>query len=446
MQTNTSPSSTRITPADLATARAAVETADANLKAAQARIDQLNNPTPSDLAAARAAVDTAKANLEAALARQELLRNPAADTLTAARSAVETAETNLRAARTRYDLLAGGGSPTDVQAADAVIVAAQGSLDQAVARRDALRKPSAADVADARAAVDTATANHASAESQLADVLAGAKAADMQAAISAVDQAQQTLTLRRYPYTTQEIQQQQEAVNQAQANLVLRAEPNRPEDLQQAEAAVEQAQGAYDLAVAQADEAVVYAPYDGSIAARLLSEGALASPTTPIFTLVSAGVEVQVAIEESRIAQVTQGRPATLLTVAYPGEEFQAVVTVVSPTADPRSRTFQAKVVPDDPEGKLREGMFSQVRIRGDERQNVVLMPNQAIVQREGKSVAFVVADGKAQLRELQLGLSDGTQTEVLAGLEPGDQLVVAGQETLNDGDAVREAPRLTTS
>ena len=78
----------------------------------------------------------------------------------------------------------------------------------------------------------------------------------------------------------------------------------------------------------------------------------------------------------------------------------------------------------------------------GFDRQNVVLVPNAAIVQRAGKSVAFVVADGKAAMRELQLGISDGKQTEVLGGLEQGDQLIVAGQETLNDGDNVRQGSR----
>jgi RND family efflux transporter MFP subunit len=286
--------------------------------------------------------------------------------------------------------------------------------------------------------VDTATANLASAQSRLADVLAGAKAADMQAAISGVDQAQQTLSLRRYPYTPQEIQQQQEAVAQARANLALRSEPNRPEDIQQAQATVEQARAAVDLARAQASEAVIYAPFDGTVSAKLMSEGALASPTTPVVTLVTDDVEVAVNVEEARIGQVAQGRPAILTVSAYPGEEFPAVVAMVSPTADQRSRTFQAKIVPQNPGGKLREGMFAQVRIRGDERQNAVLIPNQAIVQRSGKSVAFVMVDGKAQIRDLQLGVTDGRLTEVTDGLEPGDQLIVAGQETLNDGDAVR--------
>jgi RND family efflux transporter MFP subunit len=157
-----------------------------------------------------------------------------------------------------------------------------------------------------------------------------------------------------------------------------------------------------------------------------------------VVTLVTSDVEVVVNIEEARVGQVAEGRPAVLTVSAYPGEEFPAVVAVVSPTADQRSRTFQARIVPSNPGGKLREGMFAQVRIRGDERPNAILIPNQAVVQRSGKSVAFVVVDGKAQMRDLQLGLSDGRQTEVLEGLEPGDQLIVAGQETLNDGDAVR--------
>jgi hypothetical protein len=82
------------------------------------------------------------------------------------------------------------------------------------------------------------------------------------------------------------------------------------------------------------------------------------------------------------------------------------------------------------------------VRCNGGIYASAILIPNHAIVQRNGRSVAFVMADGKAQLRELQLGLSDSNQTEVLSGLEPGDQLIIAGQETLNDGDAVRATAR----
>jgi HlyD family secretion protein len=231
-------------------------------------------------------------------------------------------------------------------------------------------------------------------------------------------------------------------VEQARANLALRAQPNRPEDVQQAQAAVEQARGAYDLAQEQAAEAVITAPFNGVVSAKLLSEGALASPTTPVVTLVTDAVEVDVNVEEARVGQIHQGSPAVLTVSAYPGEEFQATVDVVSPTADQKSRTFQARVVPTNNQGQLRDGMFAQVRIQGDARPDAVLVPNEAIVQRSGKSVVFVDADGKAQQRELQLGITDGKNTEVVAGLAAGDQVVTAGQDTLNDGDAIRVAAR----
>jgi len=70
-----------------------------------------------------------------------------------------------------------------------------------------------------------------------------------------------------------------------------------------------------------------------------------------------------------------------------------------------------------------------------------VLVPTSAIVQRAGKTVAFVVVDSRAVRRELQVGATEGEYTEVLAGLAPGDQVVAQGQEGLNDGDRVGSTP-----
>jgi RND family efflux transporter MFP subunit len=206
----------------------------------------------------------------------------------------------------------------------------------------------------------------------------------------------------------------------------------------QAQATVDQASAALDLARSQTAETAVTAPFDGTIAARLMAEGALANPSQPIVTLVTDAVEMALTVEAARLGQLTEGRPALLTTPVYPGEEFPAVVVAVSPTADPRSRTFQAKVVPTDPEAKLKEGMFAQVRVAGDTRRDVVVVPNSAVVQRAGKTIAFVVADGRAVRHELQLGAADDEYTEVVVGLEPGEQVVTNGQETLNDGDPVR--------
>jgi HlyD family secretion protein len=419
-------------------AYAQLQASAANVLAAQAVVTQLNNPSPDTLQAARTAVDTAQANLGAALARQADLRNPPAASVTAAQAAVQTAENTLEAAGTRLALLLAGGAPEDQAAADAAIATAQGNLAQAVARREGLRTPPAADVAAARAAVDTAEANWRSATQQLAAV--GPKtAAELQTATGAVVQAQNTLLTTRQPNRAQEIQQQEQAVAEARANLALQAQPYRPQDVAQAQAAVAQAQGAYDLAQARYDEAFVYAPFDGAVSVKLLDTGALASPATPIVTLVSNGVQVWVNVEDRDLADVRVGGTAQLSVLTLPGETFDAQVEAIGPAAEPQSRTFPTKLVTANADGRLKDGMLAQVQVHGDER-DATQIPSSAVVRRSGQTLAFVVVDGKAQQRPLELGSSAGGRQEVLAGVQPGEQVIAPAIQALNDGDPVTVA------
>ena len=157
-------------------------------------------------------------------------------------------------------------------------------------------------MAAARAAVDSAEAQLAASEQQLALQVGPQAKADLETALASFQQAQNTLYNTRVPYRDEEIQQQREAVRQARAAVVLKAEPNRPEDVAQARAGVEQARGAYNLAVEQEKDAYVYAPFDGVISARLMSLGALASPTTAIYSMVSDHVQIWVNIEESDLS------------------------------------------------------------------------------------------------------------------------------------------------
>ncbi len=95
------------------------------------------------------------------------------------------------------------------------------------------------------------------------------------------------------------------------------------------------------------------------MSARLVSEGTLASPSTTLVTLVNRDVQILVTIEQALMGQIREGSPAVLTVSSYPGEQFPAVVTVVAPAADRRTRTFQATVVPENPEGKLKDGMYA---------------------------------------------------------------------------------------
>jgi multidrug efflux pump subunit AcrA (membrane-fusion protein) len=81
--------------------------------------------------------------------------------------------------------------------------------------------------------------------------------------------------------------------------------------------------------------------------------------------------------------------------------------------------------------------MLAQVYIRGRELQSAVLIPASAIVWRSGQAYAFVVVDGTAQRRPLELGISDRDQWEVIAGVQPGDLVISPAVDALVNGDPV---------
>ena len=173
------------------------------------------------------------------------------------------------------------------------------------------------------------------------------------------------------------------------------------------------------------------------MAQRLVSAGATVGTNSPIVTLVSKETEIILQVEEARIGQVERNQPSQISVAAYPGEQFPGTVASISPTADARSRTFAVRVYPNDPQGRLRDGMFAQVGLQTPARQ-ALLVPVQAIVNRSGRNIVFVVgADSRVQAREVTVGINDGRQVEVLTGLQVGEEVAISALDVLSDGTPV---------
>jgi RND family efflux transporter MFP subunit len=178
---------------------------------------------------------------------------------------------------------------------------------------------------------------------------------------------------------------------------------------------------------------------DGVVAEKLQSEGALVSPATPIVTLVSGDVELAMSVEESKVGQLKEGQKAEINATAFPGEALQAAVSSISPTADAKSRTFQVKVKPTDQSGKLRPGMFAQVKIATSEKPKALLVPKDALVSRSGQTIVFVVKGDTVQQRTVTTGIIQNGTAEITNGLSAGEEVVTAGQNDLKDGSLVKK-------
>ncbi|MBI3976679.1 MAG: efflux RND transporter periplasmic adaptor subunit [Chloroflexi bacterium] len=390
-----------------------VAATEAAVRNAQARVDQLS-PTESDLASGQAALAAAQATLTRAENDLAKLKATAdSDAVRLAQQDVERARATLWSAQSNRDGQCSPRNPVYVcNAANATAMAAETGLAQAQARLDTLLAgPKPEDLANAEKSVESARAAVASAAARLEQLKAGPKAADLAAAQATLDQTKSQLALKR-----------------AQAT---------PEDVKASEAAVDQAQASLDAARLALAETTLTAPFDGLVAARNLSPGALATGQSPVVSIVSKEIELVIPVEESRIDVFRPGLGVALKVSAYPAETFPAKVAAIAPAADARTHTFPVRIAPDNSSGKLRAGMFADVRVTADRRENALLVPKDAIIQSGEKQIVFVARDGQASLREVRVGITEEKNVEVIEGVAAEDQVVVAGHSNLRDGDRI---------
>ncbi len=212
----------------------------------------------------------------------------------------------------------------------------------------------------------------------------------------------------------------------------------RPEELEMARAQVIQAQAATTFARLQAANATITSPMSGTVTARSVEPGSLASPGMPLMTVAQVDtVYVVLDVSETDLSRVKVGQIVTVRADAYPDTTFRGLVREIGQAADSRTRTFKVKVGVENRGHELKPGMFARAEITAGLRENALVIPRDAVVTENGRTVVFVVADGKARARQIELGMVSGPVVEVRSGLEAGESVVVAGQTDLTDGDAV---------
>jgi RND family efflux transporter MFP subunit len=187
------------------------------------------------------------------------------------------------------------------------------------------------------------------------------------------------------------------------------------------------------------EEATIRAPFDGVVAELYITEGSMVGPQAPVALFVSQQVEAVFNVEESRIGQVKDGQSAALRVATYPGQDFPGVVTSIAPVADKDSHTFIVKVTPVDGDNLLRSGMYADLSLLVEQKEATLLVPRSAVSdsQGDGQQVVYVLQDDATVRRQpVTIGLeqADSDRLEILSGLTAGQQVVIAGQGSLEDG------------
>lgn len=219
--------------------------------------------------------------------------------------------------------------------------------------------------------------------------------------------------------------------------------------LRLAESRLDAALAEFGVAQRALAEATVRAPFSGLIVERKVSEGEYVQLGTPLFELVSLDpIEVVFSVAEVDSGRVHVGQHVAVSVAPYPEEEFAAVVDVVSPTIDPRTRTLRVKARIANAEGRLRPGLFARADLGVAKRTGVPVIPDIAVLQRTDGAVVFTFDPSTQRVarRTVEIGGFQEGKIEVASGLSPGELVLTRGHQNLIDGVAVRQLQGETPS
>ena len=193
-------------------------------------------------------------------------------------------------------------------------------------------------------------------------------------------------------------------------------------------------QAEIDVQIAQMDleKTKIRAPFSGIITGIKVSPQETVSVGRELFTLVDISqIKVQAKVLESEVGKMQVGREADVRFSAYPGKVFRGKVEAISPIINPEDRTCTVHILVENPEEEIKPGMHAEVEIAADVYKDKLLVPQEAVLVRGGRKLVFVVEEGLAKWRYIEVGLENEDYAEVLDGVKEGEMVITEGHFTL---------------
>ena len=210
-------------------------------------------------------------------------------------------------------------------------------------------------------------------------------------------------------------------------------------DLERAEATARAADAQLELLQIRLDRSVVRAPFTGVVGRRYVSLGDFVNSGTKLTVMHTVNPQYAVLqVPERYAGQLRRGQLVSFQVAALPGRNFFGEVVFVDPTVELPGRTILIKATVPNPRRELASGMFIEARLATGIRPNAIVVPEDAILPMQGATYVWLVKDGKADRRQVTLGVRTAGWAEIVGGgVEAGDQVVVGGLERLFPGASV---------
>ncbi|GIV14907.1 MAG: hypothetical protein KatS3mg022_0342 [Armatimonadota bacterium] len=436
----------RIDPTDTMTM---YEQARADLEAAEAREQQSRLNLQLQAVQSEVAVLQAQANLESAKARLEQARRQLAMQPKLSQSSIQQAEASYETALENLRQLQEVTIPqtrTEVQAQYEQAKANYENAEKNLARQEELLRKgfvSQQAVDTARTQRDVAKAQFDMAQKRLSTLerdlqatlrnaekrLEEAKAALESARTNAEQVALREADVRQAEAT---VKQAEAALKQAEANALQNR--IREADIRSAQAQKVRSKASLQNAQEQLRSTTIVAPRDGVVIQKYVEEGTIIPPGTNVFSQGTSIVQiadisrmfVDVQVDETDVAFIQTGQKVDVTLDAYPSEIFEGTVTRIDPRAvvEQNVTVVHVRVEIENPDARLKPGMNATCEFVVDRKENVLMVPAEAVKENDGKYYVQVMEGGEPRQRDVEIGLEGNDTVEIVSGLKEGEEVV----------------------
>ncbi|PKM85213.1 MAG: hypothetical protein CVU86_03550 [Firmicutes bacterium HGW-Firmicutes-11] len=182
----------------------------------------------------------------------------------------------------------------------------------------------------------------------------------------------------------------------------------------------------------------VTSPIDGFITSVNVSTGSLASQAMPSVTIADTSqLEINTGVSEYLISRVKPGDNVDIFIKTLSEAPFTGIVKAISPAPVAGTLTYPVTISVEDPSGTVKAGMFAEVQVVSERKDDVLCIPSGAVFIKSGESRVVVLKDRIPSIITVKTGLDNGTLVEILSGLSVGDVVVTTGQQYVTDGEVV---------
>ncbi len=188
----------------------------------------------------------------------------------------------------------------------------------------------------------------------------------------------------------------------------------------------------------------VRAPFAGRVASIRVVPGQLVGQGAELMTIVDLDpVKVQVRVLEGELTHLAPGGRAEIRFSAFPDEVFGGTIETINPLVEEETRTAKVTVLVPNPAGRILPGMYARVQLEAQRIPDRILVPRSAILERDRRTMLFVLEDGRAKWRYVTTGLENDELVEIVESPEtelvsPGEVVLTAGHFTLTHDARVR--------